>query len=106
MTPPPAIPLQRGRSFADAAGVIGIATGIAVVLGWLLHIPVLLSLLPGAATMKANAALCFILTGMALVSLRKNGAASVSPRLRRVVWFCAGAVVLTGILILCENGFG
>lgn len=48
-------------------GAILIALGAVVTLGWLLHIPELVRIVPGFAAMVPNTALCFMLIGAALV---------------------------------------
>ena len=52
--------------YSRGASATGILVGASVLVGWLLDIPLLKSVIPGLVTMKANAALCFILAGVAL----------------------------------------
>jgi hypothetical protein len=52
-----------------ARGIV-IMVAILVLLGWLLNIPQLTSILPGFATMKANAAMSFLLAGISLWRLK------------------------------------
>ncbi len=95
------------RTCAQAAASIGIAGGIAVVTGWLFHLPALITFLPGAVTMKPNTALCFVLAGIALVSLRETGAtAPVSYALRQFGRLCAVLIAFVGAVTLCEDWFG
>ena len=89
------------------AGVIALVGGVVVLIGWLLRLPTPMTIFPGAVAMKANTALCFILAGIALVSLQENGA--VAPRraaLRNGGRLCASLVTLVGAVTLCEDWFG
>ena len=81
---------QRATSLAAAlAGCVGSLA----LMGWALDIPALKSILPGWVAMKANTAVCFLLSGLALWQ----------SAIRRV---CAGLVALVGALTLAEYCFG
>jgi signal transduction histidine kinase/CheY-like chemotaxis protein len=48
-------------------GILTIVLGVSVLAGWAFHVESLKSVLPGFVSMKANTALCFALSGMALL---------------------------------------
>lgn len=52
--------------FSRYMGIAIITLGVMVLFGWMFNIAVLKSVIPGLATMKANAALAFVLAGLAL----------------------------------------
>jgi PAS domain S-box-containing protein len=73
--------------------------GAAVLVGWILHIDSLKSILPGLISMKANTAICFILTGTALwLSVDET---SRTSRQRYTV-VCAGMATLIAFLVGVE----
>ncbi len=79
-------------------GVIVILLGVLVLVGWYLGNASITAIVPGKATMKANTALCFVLSGLALL-LRV--AAGRSARFTIVV--LAGLAGLIGGLTLLES---
>lgn len=95
---------QRYAMFATLSGLLSVAVGTSVLIGWWLDITLLTSLTPSLASMKPNTALCFILAGSALLlqpsdllannkmSTTKTNAAKVS----------ATIATLIGLLTLCE----
>src|SRR3954471_23660329 len=92
--------LQRVRRLEGASralAVVLVALGGAVLFGWLVHVPALISLTPRFAPMKPNTALGFLCTGAALWSLQ---APAVSARRigRKLSW----GVLLLGVLTLVE----
>lgn len=90
------------RGLARAAGAAGVALGVGVLMGWIFDIPSLKSVFPGLATMKANTALAFLLSGIAL-----GGAGSGSnPWPRRAARVCAALTVLIGLVTLGEYLLG
>src|ERR1700689_1524319 len=52
---------------AQILGMLTILLGLSVLAGWALHIESLKTVLPGYVSMKANTALCFALSGTALL---------------------------------------
>jgi two-component system cell cycle sensor histidine kinase/response regulator CckA len=52
--------------WSRAVALIAVVVGAAVLAGWFLELAALKSVLPGLTTMRANTALTFVLTGLAL----------------------------------------
>jgi PAS domain S-box-containing protein len=90
------------RNVARSAGGIVSAVGFLVLAGWLLDVPVLKSILPGLATMKANTALTFVLAGS---SLWMTSTRHENQRLDLIAKACATLAVLIGLLTLSEYIF-
>jgi signal transduction histidine kinase len=57
---------EKLRFFSRACAILSVAAGVAVLAGWAFDVPLLKAPAPGLAQMKANAALCFALGGIAL----------------------------------------
>ena len=92
------------RCFAGATGVLAIIVAMLVFLGWAIGLPVLTSVLPGAATMKGNTAAGFMLAGLALWLLAPMAAL---PAWRsRLAASCAGLVCVLGAVTLAQEIFG
>jgi len=78
-------------------------SGIVVLIGWMLDIPVLKSVQPSLVTMKPNTALGFLLTGIALLLLQKTPVRpAVEKRKNRTAWILALVVLSIGLLTLVE----
>src|SRR5580765_6914942 len=84
---------------ASVASVALIILGVSVLIGWAFDIGVLKSIAPDMPTMKPNTAVCFVLAGLSLWLLRREGVSG--PRLR---WgqVCATVVIVIGALTLVE----
>ena len=91
------------RPVAAAASGLVVVLGVIFLASWFFDVPVIKSLHPALVSMKANTALCFVLAGVSLWLLRKERSIQ---RMRFIVWFCAAAVTLTGLLTLMEYAFG
>lgn len=81
-------------------GAILIALGAVVILGWLLHIPELVRVVPGFAAMVPNTALCFMLMGVAL-ALDKVRLA----RHKQVQCLLGGTTAVIAALVLSQDLF-
>ncbi len=90
----------RGTSVVCAGGVATLS--VVELLGWTLHTELLKRLLPGLPSMKANAAVCFLLASFSLIAYSRS-----APRswLRRAGAACATLVVLVGAATLVEYAF-
>lgn len=97
------------RKVSRAAGLIGLGAMVAgalVLWGWASDIEALKSFLPGSATMKANAAVGFVLAGASLwLSKPRPGLATNrwATGLSRLLAAVVGAL---GIMTLAEYGLG
>jgi hypothetical protein len=78
-----------------------VALGLVVLLGWTFEVGAIKSVLPGAATMKPNAALCLILAGLALVL-----ACADDRRARRLAAIPAAAMAALALLSLAQDLIG
>ena len=58
---------RRLRHIAWTCGVIVVVIGVMAMLGWVFHIGVLKSVLPGLVSMKMNAAVAFVIAGTSLL---------------------------------------
>ena len=94
--------LARMVSLSRAAAACGAAVGVIVVLGWAFDVPVVKSLGPHFASMKANTALSMLLAGVSLWCLSDE---SRPKRKSTVGYGCAILVALIGVLTLSEIAF-
>ena len=85
---------NRIRIVERLASALPVIVGAAVLLGWVLDMPVLKSVLPGRATMQATAALCFILSGLAFCL----GFAEIATGKARF------AAMVSSVLVLLTSG--
>lgn len=113
-TPPPSLTIEtltgvtrdafqrRNAVTSLLTGALAVAVGTIVTVGWLFDSAALKSLLAGQAPMKANTALCFILTGLALMLSSR----AFSPTSIRIAQFCSLLAGLVGLVTLGEYVFG
>lgn len=93
------------RQFVSGCSVLAVAFGLWVLAGWILHIQIVKSILPGQVAVKANTAVSFILIGFALWVLRKEQ----PPRAagwRLAAKTAAIVASLIGLLSFLESAFG
>ena len=86
------------RRIGEGCGAFAAAVGALVLIGWTADIDVLKRMLPGLATMKANAAVAFALSGASLLL-------GVRARSPKVGFTAAILVVLIGLLTLAQFPF-
>ena len=91
------------RISVSVASIFAIGVGLLVLVGWILNIAPLKSILPDAATMKFNTALCFLLSGISLWLLKNEEGKSNIKYTGKIF---AGLVVLISIATIGEYLFG
>ena len=91
------------RLFAGGGGALAIIAAALVLLGWIFDWHVLTGVLPGAATMKINTAIGFVLSG-AVLTLLATGARSRARA--AIVALCAATVTLLGAITLLQELIG
>jgi PAS domain S-box-containing protein len=97
---------QLVRRIPQFAGAIGVLVGCLVLLGWAIGSATMKSGVPGLFEMKANAAVCFVLLGIA-VWMRAPDAEGSATRSWRpaLASACALLVMTTAVVVLIENAF-
>ncbi|HEY0793749.1 MAG TPA: histidine kinase dimerization/phospho-acceptor domain-containing protein, partial [Chthoniobacterales bacterium] len=83
----------------QVASMAGMAVGMVAFLGWMLHLPVLTSIVPGYATLKPITALCFALASVSLWLVQLGG---LNAKRGLVARLLAAVVALAGALTICE----
>ena len=83
---------------AAGSAVFTVALGLTVLAGWFSHTTSLIQLKPQLPPMTRNAAACFLLCGLALLTVARGG-----PRWLVVV--CAGIVNVVSVLTILEYAF-
>ena len=97
---------QRVARFSGRIGLGVAIAGLLVLCGWAFDIPLLKSLLPGLADMKANTAAAFVLGGASLWWSGPSAAATASRPAAWVARLLAVIVAGLGLLTLSEYAFG
>src|SRR5680860_764369 len=83
------------------AGIIVTIIGLMVLLGWQLDIGFLKSILPGTVSMKANTAVGFLFSGLALIFIQRSTTINII-----IERFLAAIILFTGLLTLCQYFLG
>ncbi|MCL1472263.1 sensor histidine kinase [Argonema antarcticum] len=94
------------QSFSKKAGITVFLIGCVVITGWIFDITILKSILPGLVSMKANTAICFILSGASLwLWHQKQDSGNRRKYLRGNALACASLVIFISLLTLIEYSF-
>lgn len=81
-------------------GLISLVIAIVVQIGWIFNIEIIKSFIPGMATMKFNAALCFMLLGGALV-IKKSQPGNLSKYSYQILLLMI--ILISGITLLQDK---
>jgi PAS domain S-box-containing protein len=92
--------MTRFRAFAPLAAGAVLVLGLLTLIGWIFHIPVLKTVLPGLVSMKANTAICFIMAALSLLLRCRLGPGGAGPwplsaRILGLGVFLAGSLTLS-----------
>jgi PAS domain S-box-containing protein len=105
----PSTPIAAVQSFSKKASIAVIAIGCIVILGWIFDVQLLKSILPGLVTMKANAAVCFILGGFSLFLLQQRGAELTARNHQKIanclIFSCSFLIILISLLTVVQYSF-
>ncbi len=88
------------KPLAFWSGCIAIVTGIIVLFGWQYNIEIIKSAIPGAVSMKPNAALAFILVGFAQLSATKS-----TKTAKYITIICSSLIISIGLFSLLHLFF-
>jgi signal transduction histidine kinase len=96
--------MSRFKTSPYLAGAFIILLGGSSLAGWLFHVSILKTALPGLVSMQANTAVCLILSG---VSLLLHASPDLSKTWQRpTARLLACIVIVAGLLTLTEYGLG
>ncbi len=93
----------KAQKIARIASSIVISISYLVLVGWKLEITSLKSVIPGLATMKVNAAFCFVWAGISLWLLAYQARRSIKAQIINV---CAIVIVIVASLTICQYILG
>ena len=106
ISPPDPRTLSMLQRTARITAAVAIVVALAVIYGWIAHIPWLLSVLPGLVSMKFNTALSIFCCGSSLLVLSWNWKSGDCPTPWRTLAFgLASLALLLGVLSDCEAIF-
>jgi|GEM_PF-2492269 len=94
---PGPLSVERLRLAVWLIGFAVIAAGFSVMFGWYIHSPALIQIVPQFVPMQFNTALCFLLSGVALLASGRNQKLSVAV---------GGLAALIGFLTLIQYVLG
>src|SRR5215213_8390226 len=93
----------RYRTMSIVFALLACSIGGAALLGWIFEVEFLKRIHPLLVTMKANTAVCLMLTSLAVLLLLDK---STPPVARRLAQVCAAIVAVVGLLTLSEHLLG
>lgn len=88
---------------APLCGILTVAAGVFIMLGWGLDIPVMRSLLPGFGSANLTVAVCMVLAGISQLTLTDRFTSHWPLRLSRL---CAAILILLGVIVETTYMFG
>jgi PAS domain S-box-containing protein len=91
------------QAFTKLASAVVIIISCIALLGWVANIDILKSIIPGAATMKANTAICFVLAGVTLWSKTQP---SQNNKLYDLSRLCTLIIFVIALSTLSQYFFG
>ncbi len=95
--------LQRWRTVSIGLSLLAFFIGAAAFLGWVLQNETLKRIHPSLVTMKANTAVCLMLTAAAVILIQDP---STSKAKRRLIQLFAVTVAVVGLITLSEHLLG
>ena len=95
--------LARWRAVSIGLSLLAFCIGAAAFLGWVLENETLKRIHPSLVTMKANTAVCLMLTASAVILIQDP---SRSTAKRRLIQLFAAIVALVGLITLSQHVFG
>jgi PAS domain S-box-containing protein len=97
----------RGLSrFVSFTSVLSAAVGVLGLAGWMFHIPVFKSVIPGQVVIKPNTTVCFVLIGLSLWLMRRVDDHPVPGAWKLGGQLLAAVVAAVGLLSLTEHVVG
>jgi PAS domain S-box-containing protein len=95
--------LARWKSLPVVLALLAFAVGAAALLGWILNNEFLKRIHPTLVTIKANTAVCLMLTALAVLLVRDSSASTLK---RRASQLCAVVVAMVGLITFSEHLVG
>ena len=95
--------LQRWRAVSIGLSLLAFCIGAAAFLGWVIQNDILKRIHPSLVTMKANTAVCLMLTAAAVILIQDP---SRSTAKRRLIQLFAVIVALVGLITLSQHLLG